>query len=36
MNLNLEDQIIRDTLVTHEGQIHHEPTRLIMEKGANS
>ncbi len=28
MKLDLEDQIIRETLVTHEGKIAHEPTRL--------
>ncbi|HTQ10261.1 MAG TPA: Re/Si-specific NAD(P)(+) transhydrogenase subunit alpha [Fimbriimonadaceae bacterium] len=32
MKLDLEDQILRDTLVTHEGKITHEPTRLKMEK----
>jgi NAD(P) transhydrogenase subunit alpha len=31
INLNLEDQIIHDTLVTHEGKVVHEPTRLLME-----
>ena len=33
LNLDLEDQIIRNTLVTHEGKVYHEPTRLILEKG---
>jgi len=33
LNLDLEDQIIRNTLVTHEGKVFHEPTRLILEKG---
>ena len=33
LNLNLEDQIIHDTLVTHEGHVVHEPTRLMLEKG---
>ena len=33
LNINLEDQIIRDTLVTHEGKIAHDPTRLLLEKG---
>ena len=32
VKLDLEDQIIRETLVTHEGKITHEPTRLKMEK----
>lgn len=32
MKLDLEDQIIRDTLVTHEGKIAHEPTRLKLER----
>jgi NAD(P) transhydrogenase subunit alpha len=31
LNVNLEDQIIRDTMVTHEGKITHEATRLAME-----
>jgi len=33
MKLDLEDQIIRDTLVTVEGRVQHEPTRLALEKG---
>lgn len=33
LNLNMDDPIIRDTLVTHEGRVHHEPTRLLLEKG---
>jgi NAD(P) transhydrogenase subunit alpha len=33
MKLDLEDQIIRDTLVTHEGKVNHEPTRLAIERG---
>ncbi|MBS1716822.1 MAG: Re/Si-specific NAD(P)(+) transhydrogenase subunit alpha [Armatimonadetes bacterium] len=36
VKLDMEDQIIRDTLVTHEGKVTHEPTRLAMEKGAKS
>lgn len=32
MNLNLEDPIIRETLVTHDGKITHEPTRLKIER----
>lgn len=32
MKLDLEDQIIHDTLVTHEGKVVHEPTRLRMER----
>lgn len=28
LNIDTEDQIIRDTLVTHEGKVVHEPTRL--------
>ena len=31
LNINLEDQIIHDTLVTHEGKVVHEPTRLLLE-----
>jgi NAD(P) transhydrogenase subunit alpha len=34
MNLNMEDQIIHETLVTHEGIVVHEPTRLRMEREA--
>lgn len=33
LKLDLEDQIIRDTLVTHEGKVFHEPTRLAIERG---
>ncbi len=33
LNLNLEDPIIRNTLVTHEGKVFHEPTRIMLEKG---
>ncbi|HRF60881.1 MAG TPA: Re/Si-specific NAD(P)(+) transhydrogenase subunit alpha [Fimbriimonadaceae bacterium] len=36
MKLDLEDQILRETLVTHEGRIYHEPTRLSLEKGGSS
>lgn len=32
INLNLEDQIIHETLVTHEGRIVHELTRLKLER----
>jgi NAD(P) transhydrogenase subunit alpha len=32
MNMDMEDEIIRTTLVTHNGTIHHEPTRLQVEK----
>jgi NAD(P) transhydrogenase subunit alpha len=32
--INLEDEIIRDTLVTHEGKAFHEPTRLKLEVAA--
>lgn len=31
LTLNLEDQIIRETLVTHESKVQHEPTRLLLE-----
>jgi NAD(P) transhydrogenase subunit alpha len=31
--LDMEDEIVRSTLVCHEGKIHHEPTRLAMEHG---
>jgi len=34
--LNQEDQIIRETLVTHGGQVSHEPTRLLLEKGGKA
>jgi NAD(P) transhydrogenase subunit alpha len=33
LNLDMEDPIIRETLVTHEGQVLHEPTRMALEKG---
>ena len=36
MKLDLEDQIIRDTMVTHEGKITHEPTRLKLERGEDT
>lgn len=36
INFNLEDPIIRDTLVTFEGRVHHEPTRLAVERGGNA
>jgi len=36
LKLDMEDQIIRDTMVTHEGRIVHEPTRLLMQKEAGS
>jgi NAD(P) transhydrogenase subunit alpha len=32
-NLDLEDQILNDMLVTHDGVIRHEPTRQKMEQG---
>lgn len=32
LNLDMEDQIIRDSMVTHEGKIVHEPTRMKLEK----
>lgn len=34
LKLDMEDQIIRETLVTHEGKVVHEPTRLLLEQGA--
>lgn len=33
LTFDMEDPIIRDTLVTHLGEIHHDPTRMAMEKG---
>lgn len=36
LNMDMEDPIIRDTLVTHEGRITHEQTRLAMEQGGSS
>lgn len=33
MKLDLDDQILRETLVTHDGRVFHEPTRLSLEKG---
>lgn len=32
LKVDLEDQIIHDTLVTHEGKVAHAPTRALMEK----
>ena len=32
-NLDLEDQILNDMLVTHEGKVRHEPTRQKLEQG---
>jgi len=32
---DMEDEITRSTLVTYEGKIVHEPTRLAMERGTN-
>ena len=32
LNINMEDQIIRETLVTHDGRVQHEPTRLLLER----
>lgn len=36
LTFDMEDPIIRDTLVTHKGEIHHDPTRMAMEKGGAS
>ena len=36
LTFDMEDPIIRDTLVTHQGEIHHDPTRMAMEKGGAS
>lgn len=36
LKLDLEDQIIRDTLVTHDGRVSHEPTRLALERGGTA
>jgi NAD(P) transhydrogenase subunit alpha len=33
LSLDLQDEIIRGTLVTHEGRIAHDVTRLTIEKG---
>jgi H+-translocating NAD(P) transhydrogenase subunit alpha len=35
IKLDLEDPIIRETLVTHEGKIAHEPTRLKLDREAH-
>jgi NAD(P) transhydrogenase subunit alpha len=32
-NLDLEDEIIAGALITHEGQVRHEPTRKALEGG---
>jgi NAD(P) transhydrogenase subunit alpha len=34
LKLDMEDQILRETLVTHEGKVVHEPTRLALERQA--
>lgn len=31
LNINLEDQIIRETLVTYQNKVQHDPTRMLME-----
>lgn len=36
MNLDLEDPIIRDTLVTYEGKVLHVPTRIAIEGRSSS
>lgn len=33
LNLDLEDEIVRGTLVTHEGKVVHEVMRLALERG---
>ncbi len=32
LNLDMEDQIIRESLVTHDGKVVHEPTRMKTER----
>lgn len=34
LQLDMEDQIVKETLVTHDGRIVHEPTRLKLEREA--
>lgn len=34
IQLDMDDEIVRGTLVTHEGRIVHEVTRLILERGS--
>ncbi|MCW5940821.1 MAG: Re/Si-specific NAD(P)(+) transhydrogenase subunit alpha [Fimbriimonadaceae bacterium] len=36
MKLDLEDPILRDTLVTHQGKVVHEPTRLALQREGQS
>lgn len=36
IKFDMEDQIIRETLVTHDGKVTHEPTRMALEKGGPS
>jgi len=36
IKIDMEDQIIRETLVTHEGKVTHEPTRMALEKGGGA
>jgi NAD(P) transhydrogenase subunit alpha len=35
LNLDFEDQVIRDMCVTHDGQVRHEPTRKLIEGGGS-
>jgi NAD(P) transhydrogenase subunit alpha len=36
LNIDLEDEVIRGSLVTHEGKVVHAPTKLAIEKGEAS
>lgn len=36
LNIDMEDEIVKGTLVTHEGKIVHEVTRLALERGGGT
>jgi NAD(P) transhydrogenase subunit alpha len=36
LKLDLQDEIVAGTLVTHEGKVVHEPTRLLIEQGGSA
>jgi NAD(P) transhydrogenase subunit alpha len=36
LKLDMEDPIIHGTMVTHEGKVVHDPTRLMIEHGGQS
>ncbi len=36
MNFDMEDEIVKGTLVTHEGEVAHEVTRIALERGSSA